>query len=581
MEPIRIGVYICWCGSNIAKMVDVERLSKEFSNFPNVVVAKDYKYMCSDPGQDLIVKDIQEHKLNRVVVAACSPRMHEITFQNALKKAGLNAFLFEMSNIREQCSWVHTDKELATDKARALIKAAISRVIHHEPLEKRTVEINPATLIIGGGVAGITAALQLAEAGKKVFLVEKTGMLGGNVARLHTTYPHQYPAAILLNTLVNKVEANKNIQVFKDSMVVENSGYIGNFKSKISTKGKTTEIEVGNVIVATGLTAFNPSKLSRFGYGRNPDVITSVEFETMAKSGKITTKAGAVPKTVAIVNCVGSRDQDSHEYCSRCCCQNSLKYANQITASHPDASVYLIHSDMRSFGKGCEEFYELASKNGTIFALFDIKTPPVVKATGARPVVELKEKMSGENLEIAADLVVLSVGMEANTDSHDIAKLVSISVDKNGFFIEKHPKLDPVATTTDGIYIAGCCHGPKDITDSVIQASAASARILATVAKGKVEIAAITSSVTEELCAGCQTCIKVCPYLAISFDEVKKVSVVNEALCKGCGTCTSACPSGAIGSKHFMRVQIISQIEGLLAFEKQSKLDGNNKREVI
>jgi heterodisulfide reductase subunit A2 len=570
----RIGVYVCWCGSNIAKMVDVESVSEKIGTLPNVVIAKNYKYMCSDPGQDLIVKDIKENNLNRIVVAACSPRIHELTFRKALTNAGLNPYLFEMANIREQVSWVHEDREVATRKALGLIKAAVNRVNFHEELDKRTVHIDPAVLVMGGGISGLTAALDIADAGKQVFLVERSKRLGGRVADLDVTFPYGHSAPQLLAPVLQRVENHPQITIFTDCIVDEVFGYLGNFECKVKAgDGKETEIKFGNVVVATGLKNYDPSPMENYAYGKLPDVVTSVEFEKMLRAGKIETKAGKAPKNVAIIHCVGSRNKEIHEYCSRTCCMTALKYCNQITAALPDTQVYDCYVDMRAFGKGCEELYASTSRKNVMFLMFDKEGLPRIKKANAgdtcEMLVEMQEMLSGEAIEVPADMVILMVGAEAHDDVKDVAHAVGVSMCGNDFFIEKHPKLDPVATTTDGVYIVGSCQGPKDIPDSIAQASAAASRILATIAQVEVEVEVTTAVVNEDLCCGCQTCIKVCPYSAVSFDEEKKVSTVNEVLCKGCGTCGSTCPTGAIRSRHFTDQQIFSQIEGLMTMEME------------
>ena len=572
MEEKRIGVYVCWCGTNIAKMVDVEGVAEEVGKLPNVVVSKNYKYMCSDPGQELIIKDIKEHKLNRVVVSACSPRIHELTFRKALTHAGLNPYMFEMANIREQVSWVHEDREEATKKAKALVTGAVARVAYHEALDKRTVEINPASLVIGGGISGLSAALEIADSGKKVYLLEKEAQLGGHTARVDLTFPYLIPARQILDPKIKRVENHPNIEVFKEAAIDEIFGYIGNFNADIKANGKSKQIEFGNIIVATGLKPFDPSSVDLHGYGKLPNVVTSIEFEDMLKSGKVKTKDGKEPKNIAIIHCVGSRNNDYHEYCSRTCCMLGLKYANQLRTALPDSHVYEIYADMRSFGKGCEELYTETAKRGVMFLNFD-QREGIPQITKGNPdeccdmLIHMKERLSNTNIEVPADMVVLLVGMEAREDAKEVAHHVGVSKCGNDFFIERHPKLDPVATTTDGVYIIGSCQGPKDITDSVAQARAAAARILATITQGTVEVELTTAEVNEDICCGCQTCVNVCPYTAISFDEEKSVSVVNEILCKGCGTCGSACPTGAIRARHFTDLQILSQIKGIMTTE--------------
>ncbi len=577
MEDPRIGIYVCWCGTNIAKMVDVEAVAMEVEKMENVAIARNYKYMCSDPGQELIINDIKEHKLDRVVVAACSPRIHEITFRKAIENAGLNPYLFEMANIREQVSWVHTDRESATKKALDLVRGAITRVGYHEPLDKLSVEINPATLIIGGGVAGLSASVQIADAGKKVYLLEKSSSLGGVVVNLDLSYPNLDSVAQYLHPLIDKVQNHQNIEVFLNTTADEVFGYIGNFETKIKMgTDAEKELKFGHVIVATGLKPFDPSRMDNYGYGNHIDVITSLELEAMLKKGAVRTKKGEVPKNIAIIHCVGSRNKNYHEFCSRVCCSTALKFAIQLKAAFPDSSIYDLYADMRTYAKGCEELYTKTSSKDIMFLMFAKDNLPVIKKASQKDkcemIIEMHEMLSGEDIEIPADMVVLMTAMESHEEAKEVAHAVGISMCGNGFYIEKHPKLDPVATTTDGVFIAGTCQGPRDIKESVSQAEAAAARILAVIEKGRVDIEVTTAKINEEMCCGCQTCVNVCPYSAISYDEEKNVSIVNEVLCKGCGTCASACPTGAIRSCHFTDKQIISQIEGVLSvFKEKSK----------
>lgn len=573
MEEPRIGVYICWCGTNIANMVDVEDVANTMAELENVIISRNYKYMCSDPGQELIIKDIKEHKLNRIVVSACSPRIHELTFRKALENAGLNPYLFEMANIREQVSWVHNDREMATLKAKSLVAAAIKRVNFHEELDKRSVEVNPATLVIGGGIAGMTAAIEIAESGNKVYLVERSSELGGIVSKIDLTFPYLYSGQQLINAVKERLHQNENIEVLLNTEVEDITGYIGNFETILPLNGKQQEIKFGNIIVATGLKPFDPGIIQDYGYGRLPDVVTALEFEEMLMQGSIRDSRGNDPKNVLIVHCVGSRNVKHHSYCSRTCCMTALKFSNQIRSALPVANIYQLYSDMRAIGKGCEELYTETGRRNVMFLMYDHKGDPpemrrALRSENCNIVAHVHEKLSGEDIEIPADLVILMNSMEAHEDAKKVSHAVGISMCGNKFFIEKHPKLDPVATTTDGVYIAGSCQSPKDIPDAVSQARAAAARVLASISMGKVIIDLATAQVNEDLCCGCQTCISVCPYTAISFDEEKKVSVVNEILCKGCGTCGSACPTGAIKTRHFTDQQILSQIEGLLEKDK-------------
>jgi heterodisulfide reductase subunit A2 len=564
------------CGTNIAKIVDVEAVASFVSGLPNIILARTYKYMCSNPGQEMIVQDIKENKLDRVVVAACSPNMHERTFRNALRSAGLNQYLFEMANIREQCSWVHTDPVQATEKAKALVHAAICRVELHESLESMSVNMCPNVLIIGGGIAGMTTALELADAGNKVYLVEKDNHLGGNLARVDLTAPYLYSSRDLLTERITRIMDNEKVDVYLGSQVTKLTGFIGNFKATIhplngkeNKWNKPGEVEIGNVVVCTGYKEFDASRIIHYGYGKLPNVITSFELESMIHTGRIETREGKIPKYVAIIHCVGSRSQEFHTYCSRVCCMTALKYAHEIKSANPDCYISDIYIDMHAFGKGHEDFYRRSSEAKTLFLMYEKDDRPVIHKASPKDdcemLIEVNEKLSGELIEIPADLVILMVGMEAREDSHEMARIVNISQDKDGWFIESHPKLEPVATTTDGIFIAGTCVAPKDIPDTVAQARAAAARILARISKGKIEVDALYSEVNEDKCSGCRFCNQLCPYSAIEFNEEKKQSHIISALCKGCGVCVAACPSSAIKGRHFTDQQVLAQIDGLFA----------------
>jgi heterodisulfide reductase subunit A len=569
MEECRIGVYVCNCGTNIAKVVDCDAVIRAVQEMPGVTVARSYKYMCSTPGQEMIQEDIRELGLNRVVVSACSPRMHENTMRRALHAAGLNPYYLEMANIREQCSWVHRDPQAATAKAIALTRAAIRRVVHHEPLEKMYVEMCPATLVLGGGIAGLTAALELADAGQPVYLVEQSDRLGGNVGRVDLTAPHLEAARDLLTERMTRVRQSPHIEVLLRAKLESLEGYVGNFTARIGVgEGLHSEVRVGSVIVCTGYKEFDPRVIQNYGYGRLPDVITSFQFESMLKAGKIQTQSGKIPRAVAVIHCVGSRSEEHHPYCSRVCCMTALKYGHEVKSALPEAHVYDLYIDMHAFGKGCEEFYRHSAEIKTMFLMYAKGKPPrILEAPKNDPyglLIHLDEVLSGETVEIPADLVVLMVGMEARPDSAEVARTVNISRDKDGWFIESHPKLEPVATTTDGVYVAGACQSPKDIPDTVAQARAAAARILAKIAQGKLEVDGVFAEVDEESCSGCRICNELCPYVAIEFDADRKRSHVVSAKCKACGSCVAACPSGAIRGRHFTDSQIEAQIEGVL-----------------
>jgi len=652
VEP-RIGVYICHCGSNIAATVDVEEVARFAQELDSVVIARAYKFMCSEPGQNLIKEDIKKLGLNRVVVASCSPTMHEPTFRRACQEAGLNPYNFEMANIREHCSWVTEDKKEATEKAKALVGAAVRRVYYHQSLETKEVPVNPDTLIIGGGIAGIQAALKIADSRHKVYLVERSPSIGGHMAQLDKTFPTLDCSACILTPKMTQVGSHPYIKLLTYSEVEEVSGYIGNFKVKVRKKARyvdedkctgcglcqtkcpwkvdseyeaglgkrkaiytpfpqavpnvpvidrehcayflkgtcrlcekvceakaidfeqedeVIEIEIGNIILATGFQVFDPTPIYQYGYGRLDNVITSLEFERIVNSsgptnGHIVLKDGSTPKSIAIIHCVGSRDLKYHEYCSRVCCMYSMKFAYLIKEHLPGTEVYELYIDIRSFGKGYEEFYNRVLNEGTTFIRSrpaEITNLAETPEEEGKLVIQFEDTLIGIQRRLPVDMVILSCGLEPQPDAEEVARLFNISRSADGFFLEKHPKLEPVSTMSDGIFVAGCCQGPKDIPDTVAQASAAAAEVLSIISKGSVEIEAATAVIDERICSGCQICCEVCPYSAISFDEQKKVCQVNEALCKGCGSCVGGCPSDAISLNHFTNEQIVAEMEGML-----------------
>jgi heterodisulfide reductase subunit A len=651
-DEARIGVYVCHCGSNIAGTVDTKAVAEFAQGLPSVVMAKDYIYMCSDPGQNMIKEDIKQLKLNRVVVASCSPTLHEHTFRRACQDAGLNPYLFEMANIREHCAWVTEDHDAATKKAKALVSAAVRRVFYQEPLEIREVSVNPDTLVVGGGIAGIQAALEIANSGHKVYLVERESSIGGHMAQFDKTFPTLDCASCIFTPLLSEVGQHPYIELMTYSEVEEVSGYIGNFKAKIRKKArhvdedkctgcgtcmekcpwktvsefdegliqrkaiyipfaqavpnvpvidtehcayflkgtcracekfceakaidfeqqdKEVEVEVGAIIVATGYDAFDSSVIPHYGYGRYDNVFTALQFERMCNAsgpteGKIVLKDGSEPTSVAIIHCVGSRDANYHKYCSRVCCMYSLKYSHLIKEK-TNAEVYQFYIDMRCFGKGYEEFYERLANEEVNFIrgkVAEVTDRAITDEEKGKLIIVSEDTLLGNMIRVPVDMVILSTALEARSDAEDVARLFNISRSADGFFLERHPKLDPVATTSDGVFVVGCCQGPKDIPDTVAQASAAAARVLAVISKGKVEIEAAIASIDEKLCSGCKICQLLCPFSAISFDEEKEVCRVNEALCKGCGVCVAACPSGAITGRHFTTEQIMAEIEGVL-----------------
>ncbi len=656
---VRIGFYICHCGANIAGTVDCPAVAAYAAKLPGVVVSRDYKYMCSDPGQELIQQDIREHRLSRVVVASCSPLLHEQTFRNACAAGGLNPFYFQMVNVREHDSWVHTDRAEATAKAKALAHAAIRRVRFHRALETAKVRIHPDVLVVGGGIAGIHAALTLGNAGKQVYLVEREPSIGGHMAKFDKTFPTLDCAACILTPKMSAVRSHQNITLWTCSEVVKVEGYVGNYtvtvkrkpryvneelcvgcqeciKACVFKEGKfpdefnvglskrkpiyipfpqavpqvvlidperciqvktgrckqtcleacadrhaidftqkeqLVEIKVGNIIVATGFKLFDAKRIPQYGYGLYPNVVTSIELERLVTSsgptaGDIVLRDGRTPKSVGFILCVGSRDLKTNRWCSRTCCMHSMKLA-QLVREHTDADVTVFYMDIRAPGKGCEEFYDKSLKEGIQFVrgrVAEVTDWALAPEEEGKLVIRVEDTLAGFVRRIPVDMIVLAVGMEPQADAQEVRRLFNMSCGSEGWFLEKHPKLAPVSTFTDGVFIAGCCQGPKDIPDSIAQAGAAAAEALALIDKGYIEQEPNTAYIEEADCSGCKSCIPLCPYTAIAFDEAKQKATINAALCKGCGTCVAACPSGSIRQNLFEDEEIFSEIEGVLSY---------------
>ena len=656
--PVRIGFYICHCGTNIAGVVDVAEVARFAETLPGVAVSRHYNYMCSDPGQELIQRDIQAHGLNRVVVASCSPLLHERTFRKAVEKGGLNPFLFQMVNIREHDSWVHTDRASATEKAKDLVRAAIRRVAFHQPLETKRVPIHGDVLIVGGGIAGIHAALTLADAGKRVYLVEREPSIGGHMAKFDKTFPTLDCAACILTPKMSAVGAHPNITLCTYSEVTKIEGYIGNFDVTIRRKPryviedlcsgcleciekciyrepkfpdefnlglgkrkpiylsfpqatppvpvidpvtciefktrkckktcveacgdrraidfrqeeKVEKFHVGTIILSTGFQIFDARRLPYYGYGVYPNVYNALEVERLLNAsgptgGALVMRNGQTPGSVGIIHCVGSRDVNTNVYCSRVCCLYSLKLAHLIK-EHTDAQVYNFYIDLRTPGKGMENFYHRVAEEGTVLVrgrVADVYPDPSDGA-GGRLICQAEDTLGGRILKVPVDMVVLSVGLEARSDTPEVRRMFNMCCGSEGFFLERHPKLAPVSSFNDGVFIAGCCQGPKDIPDTVAQAGAAAAEALSLIVRGYAEQEPNTAFILEEDCSGCKSCIPLCPYTAISFAEDKKKAFINEALCKGCGTCVASCPSGSIKQNLFEDEEIFSEIEGVLTY---------------
>ena len=648
-EEVRVGVFVCHCGVNVGGVVDCPEVAEYAKTLPNVEFATDYKYMCSDPGQGMIQDAIKEHNLNRVVVAACSPRLHEPTFRRCVEEAGLNKFLFEFANLREQDSWVHmTMPEEATEKAKDLTRMAVAKARLLEPLEASKVAVEKKCLVIGGGVTGIQSALDLGDMGFETYLVERNPTVGGRMGQLDKTFPTLDCSMCILAPKMVDCSKHENINLLTYSEVKEVDGYIGNFDVTVERKaryvieddctgcGQCQEIcpieipnyydegvgmvkaiyipfpqavplvatidkdycidcglcetvcgpdaidrnqepeeivlRVGTIIAATGYDPYDPTAKYEYGYGRYSNVITGLEIERLINASGPTAghvvrpSDGATPKRVAFIHCVGSRDEQiGKAYCSRVCCMYSMKNAQLCIDHEPDTEVTCYYMDIRSFGKGYEEFYKNSQEKYGIEFLRG-RPAEIIENEDLSLTIRAEDTLLGKITEYTYDMVVLSVGLEPPAGSNELRQTLGLSKTSDGFYMEAHPKLRPVDTLTDGVYIAGVAQGPKDIPDSVAQGSAAASRAAIPMAKGEVEIEPITASTDETVCGACEVCVELCPFGAVSIEGEgdEKHAAINVALCKGCGTCVGACPSGAMNQNHFKTEQIMAQISAAL-----------------
>ncbi len=552
-EEPRIGVFVCHCGVNIAGTVDVQAVRDYAGTLPNVVLYEDTLYSCSQDALKTIAGKIKENRLNRVVIAACSPRTHEPLFQETLRSVGLNPALIEMANIRDQCAWVHAQEpEAATEKSKDLVRMAAAKARLLEPLEQPTVDVTPSALVIGGGASGMGAALSIAEQGYKCVLVEKSDKLGGNLARLTWTMDGQ-DAAKVLKDLTSRVKKNKNIEVLLETEVEAISGYVGNFSTTVSREGKTEIINHGVVVLATGGREYKPNT---YLYGQNNRVLTQLELEQKLKRGKSFLKGA---NNIVMIQCVGSRGDDM-PHCSKLCCTQAVKNALKLKEAKPDATVYILYRDIRTFGF-YEDLYREARKQGVQFIRYSLDRKPEVLKAGRGIKVRVYDSLIGEDIDIPANLMVLSTGI-APGENEALAKIIKAPLTSDGFFLEAHAKLRPVEVAVDGVYLCGLAHGPKSLEECMAQAKAAAAKAVIPLAKGRVAVAPIVSRVDQDTCIGCGICESLCPFKAIEIVKVgkKRKAQTITASCKGCGICASHCPTLAISMGGFTDDAIMAQI---------------------
>ena len=558
-EP-RIGVFVCHCGVNIGGVVNVPEVVEYAKTLPKVVYAEGNLYTCSSEGLSKIKEAIKKHKLTGVVVASCTPRTHEPLFRSACEEAELNKYLFHMANIREHCSWVHPkEPRRATEKAKETVKMAVAKAALLEPQIEPEIDVNPSALVIGGGVAGITAALSLANQNFKVHLVEKEDQLGGRLKELHKLYPNERISSKVLEEFVQSVRSNPNIKVYTSTGVKHVEGFIGNFKITLNHKNGEDDLDVGTIIVATGADVFKPNGM--YCYGESGNVVTQLELEKLMKVKEL-----QKPKNVVMIQCVGAREdkEGGRNYCSRICCAVAVKNALQIKEMFPGTEVSILYRDMQTYGKDFEEQYSKARESFVQFIRYDAESPPeVCIRQDGELAVKVHDILVNDTLELKPDLLVLSTPLVQWEEAKELSKLLKVPLGVDGFFFEAHVKLRPVDFATDGVFVCGSAHSPKTIAESIAQAYAAASRAGIPMALGRVRTEAITAFVDEDACSSCGTCIKLCPYSAISKDE-EGIARVNDVLCKGCGVCAASCPERAINMKHFSDAQVLAEATAAL-----------------
>lgn len=551
-EP-KIGVFVCHCGSNIAGVIDVTAVREYASTLDGVVYADQNLYSCSQDAQQILKEKIKEHDLNRVIVAACTPRTHEPLFQETLRDTGLNRALFEMVNIRDQCSWVHAgEPEEATEKAKDLLRMAVAKACLLQPLPEQEIPVIPKALVIGGGISGMTAALSMAEQGFETFLVEKSDKLGGNLRNVSSLLSGEDPRKIV-KEVEKKIASNDLIRVYTEAEVESVSGYVGNFTTNISSASGTQVVEHGVIIIATG---GRPYKPKQYCYGTSRQVVTQMELEDKISSNTLEEDL----QHVVMIQCVGSRGDDL-SYCSKVCCGQAVKNALRILDKYPNATIYILYRDMRTYGF-MEDYYKKAREKGVVFVNYDKEKAPVATDTNGKLSVTFFDEMLDEDITLEPDLLVLSVGIVPN-DVDSLSKILKVPVTKDNFFLEAHVKLRPVEFAVDGVFMCGLAHSPKPVNESIAQAKSAAGKAALPLAKGVVSVEPIVSEVNSETCIGCSICVSLCPYQAIQMVKVgkKKKAETISASCKGCGICASHCPKLAISMGGFTTEQIRSQIK--------------------
>ncbi|MBN2443397.1 MAG: FAD-dependent oxidoreductase [Spirochaetales bacterium] len=552
-EPPRIGVFVCHCGKNIGGIVNVPSVAKFARSLPYVAYSTDNLYTCSSDTQEAIKEKIKEYNLNRVVVASCSPRTHEPLFQQTIREAGLNPYLFEMANIRDQCSWVHMhEKAAATEKSMDLIRLAVAKSALLEPLTSISLPVISKALVVGGGIAGLSAALTIADQGYEVFLVEKSSQLGGNALKLDTDHQGNDIAAYLKN-LIRRAQENTLINIYTDSTLTKVEGFVGNFKTTIQGKDQEVIVEHAVAILATGGSEF---KSEEYSYGKHSSIKTQLELDESFLDGSF-----KIPDTVVMIQCVGSREKD-HQYCSRVCCASAIKNSIHIKTLNPAAQIYVLYRDIRSYGFR-EQEYGKAREMGITFIRYDLDEKPRVELNGNQVDVTVTDPVLQQRLRISPDLLVLNSRIDSNPDNEDLAKMFKVPLNQNKFFLEAHVKLRPVEFATDGVFVCGLAHYPKDVEEAVSQARAAAGRAATILSKDSIQAEGKIAYVNNRRCVGCAACVTVCAYNAITLDEEKGVAVINEALCKGCGTCAATCRGSAINLKGFKDEQILEMLNTL------------------